>query len=41
MLLPVLVLTAWFVYVEVEMPNRTNECPYVENACGEEESVSE
>ena len=41
MLLPVLVLTAWFVYVEVEMPNRTKECPYVEYACEEEESASE
>ena len=26
MILPVLLLTAWMVYVEVEMPNRTNEC---------------
>ena len=28
MIAPVLILAAWFVYVEVEMPNRTNECPY-------------
>ena len=41
MLLPVLVLTAWFVYVEVEMPNRTNECPYAKYACEEEESMGE
>ena len=24
----VVVLAAWMTYVEVEMPNRTNECPY-------------
>ena len=41
MLLPVLVLTAWFVYVEVEMPNRTNECEF-NNSCEIfEESVNE
>ena len=27
MIVPVLILAAWFVYVEVEMPNRTN-VPY-------------
>ena len=37
MVLPVLLLTAWFIYVEVEMPNRTNECPYVEHKCEVEE----
>jgi hypothetical protein len=37
MILPVLLLTAWFVYVEVEMPNRTNECPYNEYMCEVEE----
>lgn len=24
----VVILAAWMTYVEVEMPNRTNECPY-------------
>jgi|DEB0MinimDraft_10_1074344.scaffolds.fasta_scaffold592393_1 hypothetical protein len=32
MLLPVLILTAWFVYVEVEMPNRAYECEF-DNSC--------
>ena len=28
MLVPVLLLTTWFIYVEVEMPNRTRECEF-------------
>lgn len=40
MILPVLLLTAWFVYVEVEMPNRTNECPYNEYMCEVEDDES-
>jgi hypothetical protein len=35
--LPVLILTAWLVYVETEMPNRANECPYVKELCDEEQ----
>jgi hypothetical protein len=29
----VIVLAVWMTYVEVEMPNRTNECPYVQEMC--------
>jgi hypothetical protein len=32
----VIVLAAWMVYAETEMPNRTNECPYVEELCEDE-----
>lgn len=32
----VIVLAVWMTYVEVEMPNRTNECPYVEELCKED-----
>ena len=34
----VALLAVWMTYVETEMPNRTNECPYVEYGCEEEES---
>lgn len=36
----VVLLAVWMTYVETEMPNRTNECPYVEYGCEavEEES---
>jgi len=37
----VIVLAGWFTYVEVEMPNRTNECPYVKELCENEEESSE
>ena len=33
MIVPFLILVAWFTYVEVEMPNRTNECPYNQWEC--------
>ena len=29
----VVLLAVWMTYVEVEMPNRTNECDY-NNSCG-------
>ena len=29
-------LIVWIAFVEIEMPERTNECPYVEEACEEE-----
>jgi len=29
----VVLLAVWMTYVETEMPNRTNECPYNEYAC--------
>ena len=29
----VIVLAVWMTYVEVEMPNRTNECPYDRREC--------
>ena len=34
-------LAIWMMYVEVEMPNRTEECPFNEYACEEEESENE
>jgi len=38
----VVVLAVWMTYVETEMPNRTNECPYNEYACETiEEETSE
>jgi hypothetical protein len=38
MLLPLIALVVWFTYVEVEHPNRVNECPYVEELCEQEEN---
>ena len=35
----VVLLAVWMTYVETEMPNRTNECPYIEYGCNEEESA--
>jgi len=38
----VVILAVWMTYVETEMPNRTNECPYNEYACETiEEETSE
>ena len=38
----VIVLGVWMTYVEVEMPERTNECPFNVFACEEEvEEVEE
>ena len=35
MIIPVIALVLWIAYVEVEHPNRVNECPYVEEMCEE------
>ena len=37
MLIPVIVLAVWVAYVELEHPNRVNECPYAEHMCKTEQ----
>jgi len=37
----VVLLAVWMTYVETEMPNRANECPYIEYGCNEEESAED
>lgn len=42
MILSVLILVSWIVYVEVEMPNRMNECPVAYELCeGYEEAAGD